>query len=51
MDYELLFWVGTPIACALLILSCFALHAQAERHQHEWNKVHADDFNKDLWEE
>ena len=51
MDCELLFWIIAPVTCILLILSCFALHAQTEHHQHEWNKLHNDDFNKDLWEE
>lgn len=51
MDYELLFWIVAPIALPLLVLVRSALRMRAEDRKREWNKLHADDFNKDIWEE
>lgn len=51
MDYELLFWIVAPVALPLLVLVWSALRMRAEDRKREWNKLHADDFNKDIWEE
>lgn len=51
MDYELIFWVTTPF---VLIVGIF-LHAWWKERKAEkanrWEEEHADDFNKDLWED
>lgn len=50
MDYELLFWTVAPVALPLLLVWS-ALRMRAEDRRREWNKLHADDFNKEFWEE
>lgn len=51
MDYELTFWIVAPIVCILLMLIRSARRMRTEERRQEWNELHADDFNKDLWEE
>lgn len=51
MDYELIFWVTAPfVLFALLVVRELWLDWKEEAER-RWNKEHADDFNKDLWED
>lgn len=51
MDYELIFWVAAPfVFIAGIFLRALWKDWKAEKAS-RWAKEHADDFNKDLWED
>lgn len=51
MDYELIFWAAAP-AVTLLLIVWRGLHTlRQEDDARELEKLTADDFNKDFWEE
>jgi hypothetical protein len=51
MDYELIFWVTAPfVLIATIFLRAWWKERRAERAR-RWEEEHADDFNKDLWED
>jgi hypothetical protein len=51
MDYELIFWVIAPfVLIAAIFLRTWWKDRKAEKAG-RWAKEHADDFNKDLWED
>jgi hypothetical protein len=51
MDYELIFWIAAPAAVLLLALWRGLRALRAEDNARELEKLTADDFNKDFWEE
>lgn len=51
MDYELIFWVAAPfVLVAGIFLGAWWKERKAEKAS-RWAEEHADDFNKDLWED
>lgn len=51
MDYELIFWVTAPFVLIATIFLCAGWKERKAEKARRWKKEHADDFNKDLWEE
>lgn len=51
MDWELIFWVTSPIVAILSIFVYGYLQDKKYLDKKKNWQEHADDFNKDLWEE
>lgn len=51
MDHELIFWAAAPAVTLLLILWHELRALRREDNARELEKLTADDFNKDFWEE
>ena len=51
MDYELIFWVAAPFVLIAAILLYTEWKEWKAEEARRWEEEHADDFNKDLWED
>jgi hypothetical protein len=51
MDYELIFWVVAPFVLMGIIIGRMYLQARRSQQKADWEREHADDFNKDIWED
>lgn len=51
MDWELIFWVVSPFVLIAAIFLCAGWKEWKAAEARRWEEEHADDFNKDLWED
>jgi hypothetical protein len=51
MDYELIFWVAAPFVLIAAVFLCAWWKERRAERARRWEEEHADDFNKDLWED
>lgn len=51
MDYELIFWVCAAVVIPIILIGFVAYRIRSNERAEEWRREHADDFNKDLWED
>lgn len=48
MDYELIFWLSAVVVAPIIIIGTMAYRIHADDRARQWQRDHADDFNKDL---